>query len=81
MNGFHDKKAMKIVFSASKVFQILVYFQQKFIFSSIEPIEQNVHGSRGIYELIYFMKESKSLERFKKHALDCNRLIQGKTVD
>jgi len=31
----------------------------------LEPIEQNVNGSRGIYELVYFVKDSKSLERFK----------------
>lgn len=31
----------------------------------LEPIEQNVNGNKGIYELVYFVKDSKSLERFK----------------
>ena len=33
-----------------------------------EPIEQNVHGNKGVYELVYFVKESKAIERFKKQA-------------
>ncbi|MFS8160266.1 MAG: hypothetical protein ACMG6E_08685 [Candidatus Roizmanbacteria bacterium] len=51
------------------------------ISSSIEPIEQNVHGTKGVYELVYFIKESKSLERFKKHALESDKCIQGKTPE
>ena len=34
----------------------------------LEPIEQNVNGSKGIYELVYFVKDSKSLDRFKTQA-------------
>eukprot|EP00347_Sterkiella_histriomuscorum_P019758 403340400 len=46
-----------------------------------KPIEQNVHGSKGVYELVYFMKESKSLERFKKQAMEFDKLINGKSDD
>ncbi len=38
-----------------------------------------MHGTKGIYELVYFMKESKSLERFKKQAQYFNRFIEGKS--
>jgi hypothetical protein len=40
-----------------------------------------VHGTKGVYELVYFIKESKSLERFKKHALESDKCIQGKTPE
>jgi len=33
-----------------------------------KPIEQNVHGKKGIYELVYFIKESRSLDRFRRSA-------------
>ena len=46
-----------------------------------EPIEQNVHGNKGIYELVYFMKDSKSLDKFKKHAIDFDCLVEGKSTD
>ena len=36
-----------------------------FIIFDLEPIEQNVSGTKGIYELVYFVKDSKSLKRFK----------------
>ena len=47
----------------------------------IEPIEQNVHGSKGVYELVYFLKDSRPIERFKKTAIDSERHIQGKPID
>ena len=47
----------------------------------IEPIEQNVHGSKGVYELVYFLKDSRPIERFKKMAIDSERHIQGKPID
>ena len=47
----------------------------------LEPIEQNVHGNKGVYELVYFVKESKSLERFKKQATDFDKLIEGKSPE
>lgn len=31
------------------------------LISIIEPIEQNVNGNKGVYELVYIVKESKSL--------------------
>jgi hypothetical protein len=40
-----------------------------------------VYGSKGIYELVYFVKESKSLERFKKAALESDKLIENKNVE
>lgn len=46
-----------------------------------KPIEQNVHGSKGVYELVYFLKDSRPIERFKKMALDSERHIQGKSID
>jgi len=46
----------------------------------VEPIEQNVHGSKGIFELVYFVKESKPLEKFRKSALSMNRMIESKTT-
>jgi hypothetical protein len=47
----------------------------------IEPIEQNVHGSKGVYELVYFLKDSRPIERFKKMAMDSEKHIQGKPID
>jgi hypothetical protein len=58
----------------SKYFYIL-------IIALIEPIEQNVHGSKGIYELVYFLKDSRPIERFKKMAMDSEKHIQGKPID
>ena len=40
-----------------------------------------MHGNKGVYELVYFIKESKSLERFKKHAIESDKCIQGKTPE
>jgi hypothetical protein len=37
-------------------------------FTVKKPIEQNVTGNDGIYELVYQKKESRSLKRFKKNA-------------
>jgi len=28
---------------------------------NIEPIEQNVNGSKGVYELVYFLKDSRPI--------------------
>jgi len=44
-----------------------------------KPIEQNVSGSRGVYELVYFVKESKSLERFERTAKQYDSLVSGKS--
>jgi len=40
-----------------------------------------VHGNKGIYELVYFVKESKSLEKFKKQAIESDKFIEKKTND
>lgn len=40
-----------------------------------------MYGSKGVYELVYFVKESKSLERFKKGALESDRLIENKGIE
>ncbi len=40
-----------------------------------------MHGSKGVYELVYFLKDSRPIERFKKMALDSERHIQGKSID
>ena len=47
----------------------------------LEPIEQNVMGNRGIYELIYFVKDSKNLDRFKKQAESFDSYTITKTTD
>jgi aspartokinase len=46
---------------------------------SLEPIEQNVSGSKGIFELVYFMKDSRPLDRFKKNVEEFDRYMAGKT--
>lgn len=38
-----------------------------------------MHGNKGVYELVYFVKESKSLERFKKQAVEFDKLMAGKS--
>jgi hypothetical protein len=38
-----------------------------------------VHGTKGVYELVYFVKESKSLDRFRKTAQEFDRLVEGKS--
>lgn len=38
-----------------------------------------MHGSKGVYELVYFMKESKSLQRFRKSAEEFDKLIANKS--
>ena len=58
----------------SKLFLLLIVFL-------IEPIEQNVHGSKGVYELVYFLKDSRPIERFKKMAIENERHILAKPID
>ena len=36
------------------------------VFLSLAPIEQNVNGSQGYYQLEYIRKPSKMLQDFKK---------------
>lgn len=36
-------------------------------------------GSKGIFELVYFMKDSRPLERFKKNVEEFDRYMSGKT--
>lgn len=55
------------------------WFSHPYFLINIEPIEQNVHGAKGIYELVYFVKESKSLDRFKKQAQESSKVNEGKT--
>jgi len=55
MNGCQGPKATMMLSAASKV---------SYCADHLEPIEQNVFGSKGIYELIYFVKDSRSLDRF-----------------
>lgn len=38
-----------------------------------------MHGNKGIYELVYFVKESKAIERFKKQAQEFDKVTIGKT--
>lgn len=38
-------------------------------------------GNKGIYELVYFMKDSRPLERFKKNVEEFDRNMSGKTDD
>ena len=57
------RQATRTFSSLLKVRNFLTYFH---LFVIIEPIEQNVHGNKGIYELVYFIKESKAIDKFKK---------------
>ena len=52
--------------------------QDIYLITFIEPIEQNVHGSKGVYELVYFMKDSKTLERFRKSSSTFDKYNLGK---
>jgi len=38
-----------------------------------------VHGTKGVYELVYFVKESKSIDRFRRTAEQYDRLVEGKS--
>ena len=38
-----------------------------------------MHGNKGIYELVYFIKESKAIEKFKKQAQALDKLTDGKS--
>lgn len=38
-----------------------------------------MHGNKGIYELVYFVKESKAIERFKKQAQEFDKVTEGKS--
>ena len=40
-----------------------------------------MHGTKGVYELVYFMKESKSLDRFKRQAQHLDKLVNAKNDD
>lgn len=60
---------------------LVVKSRSFFLINIKEPIEQNVHGTKGVYELVYFMKESKSLERFRKQAQEFDKLIESKTEE
>jgi len=53
----------------------------KLTFNFLEPIEQNVNGSKGVYELVYFLKESKPIERFKKMAIENEKHLAGKNIE
>lgn len=44
-----------------------------------EPIEQNVNGQKGLYELVYFVKDSKSLQRFKVQAQQFDQYTKSKS--
>ena len=46
-----------------------------------EPIEQNVQGSQGMYELLYFMRESRTLTQYMKPASKESTLVESKTHD
>ena len=46
-----------------------------------EPIEQNVQGSQGMYELLYFMRESRTLTQYMKQARKESTLVESKTHD
>lgn len=45
-----------------------------------QPIEQNVNGNKGVYELVYFIKESKKLEVFKKSREQYDTLTNKKSL-
>jgi hypothetical protein len=53
----------------------------QFVHYIIEPIEQNVNGTKGVYELVYFLKDSRTIERFKKSALETEKFILNKSKE
>jgi hypothetical protein len=40
-----------------------------------------VHGSKGVYELVYFLKDSRPIDRFKKMAEDGQKFQVDKTTE
>jgi len=48
-------------------------------FNVRKPIEQNVNGSKGIYELVNFVKDSKSLSRFMSGASEFDSYTSDKS--
>jgi hypothetical protein len=73
MDGNQDKQAT-ITYSLTWKVSFLIYNTLR-----AEPIEQNVNGSKGVYELVYFVKDSKSLQRFKNGAQQFDDYISTKS--
>jgi len=44
-----------------------------------KPIEQNVWGHNGVFELMYLLRESRSLEKYRKHVSKFDYCIQSKS--
>jgi hypothetical protein len=40
-----------------------------------------VNGTKGVYELVYFLKDSRPIERFKKMALNGEKFLLEKSTD
>ena len=70
--GFPEKRATTTCSSTSRVSA-----QRSLI--ALEPIEQNVHGEKGIYELVLFMKDTKSIARFKSTAQQFDSYTKSKS--
>lgn len=45
----------------------------------VEPIEQNVSGSNGLYELMYFERDSRPIDRFQKAGAEQERFVKTST--
>ena len=48
-------------------------------FTIPNPIEQIINGKNGIYDLIYIQKEAKVLSKYKKAALNNEKIIENKS--
>lgn len=47
-------------------------------FTIPHPIEQIINGNNGIYDLIYIQREAKLLSKYKKAALNNEKVVENK---
>jgi hypothetical protein len=72
-DGTLANKAMTMLDSTLKVSEL------NFFTLTLEPIEQNVHGQNGIFELALFVKDSKALTRFRSTAQQFDKMVSSKS--
>lgn len=48
-------------------------------FNVNKPIEQNVYGTKGVFEIVNFVQDSKNLHRFERTARTHDAMAHGKT--
>lgn len=45
------------------------------------PIEQNVSGNGGFYELVYFVRESRLLSKYRNNVETYDKILENKTKE